>query len=508
MPQTETRPVTNRHFVPLSGGRFRFDGPMALWLVFVFFFASFWFTRGNDYPVFYEEGEENWAAQVLGDRPDFREPLLLFCAARGLKVLFHVPDELQAVVELGRTVSALFAAGSIVCLCLTLYFIQGRVGSILAAFFLMGQHLLFEMSHVMNPETSLLFGMSLTLLGIVLFEQEPSIRWSLFLGIGTAVAISAGSIGLLMAIPALLIVLRYGGRDLRLRRRVEFLLGFLLALLVINFSAFVRFPEIVMRLFNRFSHGMAQSSFQSAYYWKALIENTTPFIWAMIGFVPLVVWLRRKEMSCSVKILLLFPPIFFAILLISPDQRERHLLPVVAFLYAIAVGAVQAARTFVPIEDESARSGFSIAATILSFVALFSEAIVGIPYYRGFVSDDRNDMLKWMAGNLQPGTTVLADSAVFLPQLMNWTKETYRFEVLSNRPDRNEAQRAWADGADYAIVSGPHDLSNVSDGGDPVENDFAVRGTLVWERPSDRVLPLHPGLRVYRVVKSAPVGSR
>jgi hypothetical protein len=506
MTEIATRRVSNRHFVPLSGGRFRFDGIMTGWLGLVFLLALFWFTCGNNYPSFYEAGEEDWAKQVLADRPDFHEPLLLFTATRALKTVLKVPDDLQSVVETGRTVSAFFGAGSIVALCLVIYFIQGRVAAILTSFFLMGQHLLFEQSHVMNPETSLLFGVSLTLLGIVLFEQEPTIRWSLFLGVGMAVAISAGPIGLLMAIPALLVVLRFGAAEMRFSRRVEFLLGFLLALLVINFSAVVRLPEIVVRLFNRFSHGFAQSSFQSAYYWRALMENTTPFIWVMLGFVPVIVWMRRKEMSCSVKVFLLFPVAFFIVLLISPDQRERHLLPVVVFLYTVAVGAVQAVRTFAPIVGEGARSGFSIALNIMFGVALFFEAIVGIPYYRAFNRDDRSDLLTWMAGNLQPGTKVLADSMVFLPELMARTKERYPFAVLTNVPDKNEAHDQWTDGADYAIVSGPHGLaygSSKEDGIGAFENEYSVRGTLVWERPSDKVLPLHPGLRLYHVLKGA-----
>ena len=43
----------------------------------------------------------------------------------------------------------------------------------------------------------------------------------------------------------------------------------------------------------------------------------------------------------------------------------------------------------------------------------------------------RLDMLTWMDGNLQPGSKVIADPSVLLPNLLAETKQKYRFELLT-----------------------------------------------------------------------------
>ena len=82
----------------------------------VFIVGLFWFTHGNGFPSFYHPEEEIRASQLIKGDWDLHHPLLSAFTTKLLKTVLHVPDDLQAVVQLGRTVSAFFAVGSIVCL--------------------------------------------------------------------------------------------------------------------------------------------------------------------------------------------------------------------------------------------------------------------------------------------------------------------------------------------------------------------------------------------------------
>src|ERR1700722_18286128 len=107
--------VSPKHFEPLSGGRSRIEWGITALMAVVFLFGSIWFTHGNKFPSFYHAEEEIRAAQVMKGAWDLHRPLLSAITTRLLKNALHVPNDLQAVVQLGRTVSAFFAVGSIVC---------------------------------------------------------------------------------------------------------------------------------------------------------------------------------------------------------------------------------------------------------------------------------------------------------------------------------------------------------------------------------------------------------
>jgi hypothetical protein len=113
-------------------------------------------------------------------------------------------------------------------------------------------------------------------------------------------------------------------------------------------------------------------------------------------------------------------------------------------------------------------------------------------------------MLTWMAGNLAPGTKVIADSNALLPELMARTQESYPFTLLRVPVRGDGANEQLPPEADYAVISGPEGSdsspTNTDGGGD---NRFAELGALIWERPSDKVPMIHPGLRIYRIARAA-----
>src|SRR5205823_1365659 len=141
-------------------------------------------------PSFYHPEEEIRAAHIIKGEWDLHRPLLSAISTRLLKTALHIPDDVQAVVQLGRTVSAFFAVGSIVCLALAVYLLHNTAAAALLSILLLCQHQFFDLAHTMSENSSLMFGSSLTLLAIVLLEQKATVLRALFLGFSVAIAIS------------------------------------------------------------------------------------------------------------------------------------------------------------------------------------------------------------------------------------------------------------------------------------------------------------------------------
>lgn len=516
--------VSPKHFEPLSGGRARMDWGITVLMLAAFVVGLFWFTHGNRYPSFYNPEEEIRASQVITGDWDLHRPLLSAFATKVLKAVLHVPDNLQFVVELGRTVSAFFAIGSIICLGLSVYLLGSSAAAALLAFLLLWQHQFYDLAHTMSENSALMFGSSLTLLAIVLIEQKATVPRALLLGVSVATAISAKYIGALLFIPALMAVLRSGGRELRLNRVMEFILGLLFALLLVNFSAVTELPSTVLDVLEDLGSAFASTpdgleNMVHGRYWLALWRNTTPPIWVMLGISLSVLWFRRRNLTMSEILLVLFPLVYFLLLLFTPSSDLRF-LPVVGFTYAFAVAGVGWMAELISTAGEQVRGWLLPALFAVCLAACFFEFLRGYPYYAAFNFDERLEMLDWMDGNLQPGSKVLADPSVLLPKLLAETKQKYRFELLANgfpkaTDDQSLLEQVIAAGADYVVAS-DSDYKSLSSQRTSVArvneqslnaakqfySELFKKGTLIWSRNQGPVAYLQPGLEVYRVPKS------
>lgn len=492
-------------------------------MVAVFFAGFFWFTHGNRFPSFYHPEEEIRAAHIIKREWDLHRPLLSAISTRLLKTALHVPGDLQAVVQLGRTVSAFFAVGSIVCLALSVYLLGNTAAAVLLSILLLCQHQFFDLAHTMSENSSLMFGSSLTLLAIVLLEQKATVLRALFLGFSVAMAISAKYIGALLFVPALIVVLRSGGREFRVNRVIEFILGLLFAILVVNFYAVTALPRTALDVLQDLGAAFASTpdglrNLVHGTYWLALWHNTTPAIWVMLGVSLWVFWMRRRKLTMSEILLVLIPLIYFLLLLFTPSGDLRF-LPVVGFTYTFAVAGVASMAERISTASEQVRGWLLPALYAVCLAACFFEFLRGYPYYSAFSWDERLEMLTWMDGNLEPGSKVIADSSALLPNLLAETKQKYRFNLLTNgfvktKDDQSQFEQVIDAGAEYAVVS-ESDYQSLLSGAVSVAsvNDQSVnaarrfyselfkKGTLVWSRYRGPVPYLQPGLEVYRLPK-------
>jgi Dolichyl-phosphate-mannose-protein mannosyltransferase len=515
--------VSQKHYEPLTGGRAKMDWGITVLMLLVFVVGFFWFTHGNGYPSFYNPEEEIRASQVITGDWDLHRPLLSACATKVLKAVWRVPDDLQSVVQLGRSVSAFFAIGSIICLGLCVYFLGSTAAAALLAFLLLCQHQFYDLAHTMSENSALMFGSSLTLLAIVLIEQKATVPRALLLGVSVAIAISAKYIGALLFIPASMAVLRSGDRELRVNRVMEFGLGLLFALLLVNFSAITELPSTALDVLEDLGSAFASTpdgikNLVRGTYWLALWRNTTPAIWVMLGISLSVLWFRRRNVTMSRILLVLFPVVYFLLLLFTPSSDLRF-LPVVGFTYAFAVAGVAWLAELISTAGEQARGWLLPALFAICLAACFFEFLRGYPYYAAFNADERLEMLDWMDGNLQPGSKVLADPSVLLPRLLAETRRKCRFDLLAAgfpkaTDDQSLLEQVVAAGADYVVTS-PSDYQSLSLQGTSVArvnnqalnatkqfySELFKKGTLIWSRTQGPVPYLEPGLEVYRVPK-------
>jgi hypothetical protein len=515
--------VSQRHYEPLSGGRSRIDWGITALMVAVFLVGFFWFVRGNRFPSFYHPEEEVRAAQVISRNWDLHQPLLFGIATRLLKTAFGVPDNLQSVVQLGRTVSALFAIGSVICLGLAVYVLRNLAAAALLSFLLLCQHQFFDLAHTMGENTALMFGSSLILLAIVLLEQRATVARALLLGFSVAVAASAKYVGALLFIPALVAVLRSGEKEFRINRIIEFGLGLLFAILVINFFAIAELPHAAVDLAEDLAVALGSASYgwQSLVggtYWRALWHNTTPVIWGMLAISLWGFWIRRRKLTMGEILLVLIPFVYFMLLLFSPPESDLRFLPVIGFTYALAVVGVASVAEHLSTFNEQVRGWLLPVLVGVCLAACFLEFMRGVPYFMAFNRDQRLEMITWMDGDLPPGSkVVVADSSALLPNLLAVTKQKYRFRLFidgsaKEADDLSRFDRFVAEGVDYAVVSESDyaplfstvvslALSNNQsfEAAKQFHSELFKKGTLVWSRQLGPVPYLQPGLQIYHL---------
>jgi Dolichyl-phosphate-mannose-protein mannosyltransferase len=517
-------PVSQRNFEPLSGKRSRIDWGITILLLVVFMIGTFWFTRGNRYPFFYDTEEAIRGMREIGGTWDFHRPLLSAVTTKALKNVLHVPDSVQSVVELGRMVSAFFAVGSIICLCLTAYFLGNATAAGFLALLLLCQHQLFAVAHTMSENSSLLFGASLVLLAIVLLEQRTTVARSLFLGVSVALAVSAKYIGILLIIPALVAVLRSCQSELRVNRVVEFVLGFLFVILVVNFYAVTALPLTTVDVLDDLGFALAHApegfkNLVHGNYWLILWRNTTPAIWIMIAASIWLFCVRWRRIRLSEVLLGLIPLVYFLVLLFGP-YGDLRFLPVVGFTYTFAIVGVASLAEQIARTREEVRGWLIPILFAICLAACFLEFLRGYPYYAAFNWDQRLEMLNWMDGNIPPGSHVFADPSVLLPQLLGQSKQKHEFALVSEKrlnmkEDRPKLDQLADSGVDYVVVC-PVDYQDLlaatatsaTSDDEPFNaskefyRELFKRGTLLWERDPGPVQKLQPGLEIYRLPKN------
>lgn len=125
------------------------------------------YTRHNDFTPAYHPDEPGKISQILSDgsRRNLNHPLLMLEAAHWAHKWLGAPRDPQAVVEIGRLVSAGMAVGTVVALAWLGYAVAGLIGMLVVGMVMGLCPQLLTYAHYLKEDTSLVFGIAVVLLG-------------------------------------------------------------------------------------------------------------------------------------------------------------------------------------------------------------------------------------------------------------------------------------------------------------------------------------------------------
>ncbi|MEI6561958.1 MAG: hypothetical protein WCO68_07740 [Verrucomicrobiota bacterium] len=498
---------------------------LQIWLfaALLFVAALALFTRVNGFPFYYHPDEGGKVEQVQTAHWNFNHPMLMLSTAR-LAVLAAGVDltNPQRVVEVGRTVSAGFAAGSVALLAALVWIVGGRFAGVAAGLLLLTHHQLFELAHYFKEDTALLFGLSAWLLAVALYSKRPHWTTAALVGAGAALAVSGKYIGVFAPVLSLFLIPHYTQPGRRGAALGVFLGAFVAAFALVNLPLLLKlatFGTSFQREMDYVVHGQRGTtrSVPHTVYLTAFRDNVHVGLCLLLLCFWRNFYAQRSHRTALGWVLFLFPILFLALLSFSPKTHDRYFLPATAlFVCGAALGAGQL----------SARPGWRKAALVLALVAGTLQ-VAGLSkrdlrsYYRAFQVDDRTELTAWINAH-HPAAVIAQDSRTLLP-----TAEEKRFlpyqpglsaRVLGKSVDKlGDLAALRAEGVTLvALCQGDFGTYNLKSLRPQSGKEEAWRkiGELyrvlradrkpLWERPRSLVTYLHPGLMVYDLPPEAP----
>ena len=491
---------------------------LQIWLFAALLFAAGLglFTRSNGFPFYYHPDEPVKVTQVQTEHWNFHHPMLMLTTARlAVRASGADPANPQRVVEVGRSVSAGFAAASVALLAALAWLVGGRFAGITAGLFLLTHHQLFELAHYFKEDTALLFGLSAWLLALALHSKRPHWTTAVLVGAGAALAVSGKYVGVFAPLLSLFLIPHYAPPCRRAASLGLFLGAFVVVFGLVNLPLLLQpaaFESSFHREIGLVVHGQRgmTRAVPHTVYLTAFRDNVPFALWPFLAFALGNFWTRRFHRNALGWVLLLFPFLFLALLSFSPKTHDRYFLPATALLVcAAALGAGQL----------RLHPAWRKALPALVAVAIALQ-VAGLPkhdllsYYRAFQTDDRAELAAWLNAS-HPTALIAQDQRTLLP-----TPERKKFfsyqpalsaQVLGEPLDQIADLGALrARGVTLVALCqgdfGGYDLKSLRPqrGGEEAwRRTGAFYRALregrkpLWERPRGLVAYLHPGLMVY-----------
>jgi len=484
------------------------------------------YTRHNDSSFSYHPDEFTKVEQVQNGTRNFHHPLLLLTATNWLKELARQELDCQAIVQLGRSCSAFFAATAVAAFSWLGFYRFGLRGAIVVGILMLLQARPYELAHFMKEDCALLVGIALAFALVDAFWRRPNRLRAILLGAATALAMSGKYVGIVMLVPALAVVVARCNL-LPLRLGLSAFAGALLVVFaLVNFPAVTSFPAMLNGLNGELQRLNSRSDIEfhfSPFGWVRSFLELSYLL--LLFFATHVIVCFRSWRSRSWPDLLLtgFPLAFGLLLSFSSKQSGRYVQPMT--VVAALVGVIGALELF-----RSARAHRIRWAQRLIIIALICSGLYDLGRTalldRGFQRDHRSELIAWIGQNLPADAIISADDRVRLPADRR-AGEPPRFCEVPPLPqkvrvavfaaDLGSLEEMRAAGVSYvAVAEGRYDVffKKRSSGAPGKEDLFERRrefyrrlfqeGRLVWSRNTGHIGTLNPGLRLYQI--SPPPG--
>ncbi len=502
---------------------------VAAWVLVLTACAFVLNTRHNQFPYFYHPDEPGKVAQIITGEWNFHHPMLLLSTTKVATGLLGTPLKEQAIVGVGRGVSAAFSAVSIAALALLAYFWRGWWASLPTGGALLFHHQIYELSHYMKEDTALLMGTSLTFLAAYVYWQRASLVLALAVGASCALATSGKYMGAMMLPLAVFVLLK--GPGAKPRAHLPIFVGAFLAVMALvnapilaDFATFRSSFDHEVELVVRGQGGMTRS-IPHAQYWNIFIDNTTPAIWVALLVFLVACWRRRTLPSSLEWVIIAFPFAFALALSVSPKSNDRY------FLVATAIFTLLAGLAIVDIGRSPwlRRLRPQVAMTFAAALLVLCQLPSWMDYERAFQSDDTGDLVEWLRTKVPATAVITKDSRVLLPiperkshgARVGIIPQKVITKPLSNPEGKRVRYAADVGSLDELRAAGiTHVAISQSDYGrfflaslkpqSGEETDYNRRqrfyeelrartDALVFERKRNTVIYLHPGIEVYQI---------
>lgn len=497
-------------------------------LAMVLFVGSFTlFTQHHDFPYSYHPDEAGKTGQIIGGSRNYHHPLLMLSAADIVSRVSFLPREPQTVVQIGRGVSAVFAAGAVIALALLARMRYGALAGWGAGVAVALQVDLFETAHYMKEDPALLFGLALSLFAAQVWWSKPDARTLRFFAMACGIAVSGkylGVIALLFALPLVIWVPHAGTALDRPTRLKRFGAAYAVTFLICNLPLFALKLASPFRSIRNEMKGVAGGhrgitrEIPHGEYLETLRDNVPAIILILAAFYVLDSLIRARRRSAVEWATLLLPLGYLAAISCSPKIADRYLLPVNVLIPFFAVlSAAELARGF---DSEKLRWRRILSPLVLvALVAWISSAQWPAfrRSYEGFTHDDPAAVAAWIKTNLPLDAVIAEDHRVNLsPTKANGVSKNARVpQKVYNAnfaPDLGTLDELRAKGVTHVAICKQSYGRYFKDETKPREGakttfdqrqefyaEVLEQGELVRDWPPGTISYLQPGIRLYRI---------
>ena len=357
------------------------------------------FTEHAKAPFYYHQDEPGKVLQVIHRRKNFHHPLLMLSTAEvARKALLHggAEDDPQRVVEMARTIMAVFAAASSALLALVAPRLLGLAAGLAVGLLTVTNPLHYELAHYFKEDPAFLFGIVSCALATHFYWTRRSARSIWVLGVAAGVADPRGE---------------------RFRRAGKVVGGALLTWLILNYRAVrspVRFYQGLTEETGKAllgNHGMVNEA-PHAYYFSVQADYGGWWMPALAALWLAFAVFRPRKVSTVEWFLAAVAVIAMVAFSFTPKTSTRYYLPIaVSLCFLAAMGAFR----WASLAPARARIAANAVAALLCIGAAYGQWGTTQAFREGLQKDDRAELLREVAA--LPATAIIVqDQAAGLPE--------------------------------------------------------------------------------------------
>lgn len=476
-------------------------------------FLSVWaaglalFSRHNDFPFYYHPDEPGKLGQVTRNKRNFHHPMLMLTSvdlARRAVLWGDAKKDPQKVVQVGRWMTAAFAALAAAALAALATQARGTLAGIAVGALCLVNPLLYELAHYFKEDPWLAAGIAITCLAMHRMRAQPDEIGFALLGAATAIAAAGKYVGFALLPVAVLAAILTRDSAVSTRRRISWLLSTFAIVWLAFDSHIFKSPEVLWRSVGEEAHkafGGEEGPTRSvphAYYLGVQAAYSSPALWFGAGVCLLLVIFRRLRLSLGEVVLAGTALLLFAVFSSTPKTSPRYHLPVsIAISYFAALGAAGLGGLIPQKHLKAAAVLLLTAAMVVPEIGRLQTRVAG------FAQDDRADLERFAREKL-PATAVIAqDEATNLPEPARRWEHLGRAilpqKVIGKKQiaDLDTLEGLRAQGVTHLALCGRTYLRFLAGGDTPEKRfyeDALQRGKPLFTRPPGMITYLQPGL--------------